>query len=68
MTNIFGFKIIPLNTWLCIPVYIGGYTIINSIMNLCISGLSFSFIFNILGQQTLVSWTIGRIYKPNINT
>jgi hypothetical protein len=63
MTNVFGFKIVPLNTWLCIPLYIAGYTIINSIMNLCRSGLSFSFIFNILGQQTLVSWSIGKIYK-----
>jgi len=59
--NLFGFSIVPLKTWLVMPVYIGGYTIINMIMNLSRSGLAFSLIFNVLGQQMEVSWKIGRI-------
>lgn len=58
-TNVFGFSIIPLKSWLVFPVYIGGYTIINVIMNLSRSGLAFSMIFNVLGQQMEVSWKIG---------
>ena len=61
MANLFGFSIVPLKTWLAMPVYIGGYTLIDIIMNLSSSGLAFSFIFNILGQQMEVSWKIGRI-------
>lgn len=61
MSNLFGFTIVPLKTWLVIPVYIGGYTLIDIIMNLSSSGLAFSLIFNILGQQMEVSWKIGQI-------
>jgi hypothetical protein len=60
-SNLFGFSIVPLKSWLVMPVYIGGYTIINMIMNLSRSGLAFSLIFNILGQQMEVSWKIGKI-------
>ena len=60
-TSIFGFSIIPLKSWLVMPVYIGGYTIINMIMNLSRSGLAFSLIFNVLGQQMELSWKIGTI-------
>jgi hypothetical protein len=60
-SNLFGFSIVPLKSWLVMPVYIGGYTIINMIMNLSRSGLAFSLIFNVLGQQMEVSWKIGRI-------
>jgi len=63
MLNLFGFSIVPLKTWLAMPVYIGGYTLIDIIMNLSSSGLAFSLIFNILGQQMEVSWKIGRINK-----
>ena len=59
--NFFGFSIVPLRSWLVMPVYIGGYTIINMIMNLSRSGLAFSLIFNVLGQQMEVSWKIGKI-------
>jgi hypothetical protein len=61
MSNLFGFSIVPLKTWLALPIYIGGYTLIDIIMNLSSSGLAFSLIFNILGQQMEVSWKIGRI-------
>jgi hypothetical protein len=61
MSNLFGFSIVPLKTWLVMPVYIGGYTLIDIIMNLSSSGLAFSLIFNILGQQMEVSWKIGQI-------
>ena len=61
MTNVFGFKVLPLNTWLCIPIYIGGYSLKNSIMTFSSSGLAFSLIFNVLGQQMEISWTIGKI-------
>jgi hypothetical protein len=60
-SNLFGFSIVPLKSWLVMPVYIGGYTIINMIMNLSSSGLAFSLIFNILGQQMELSWKIGKI-------
>ena len=60
-SNLFGFSIVPLRSWLVMPVYIGGYTIINMIMNLSRSGLAFSLIFNILGQQMELSWKIGKI-------
>jgi hypothetical protein len=60
-SNLFGFSIVPLKSWLVMPVYISGYTIINMIMNLSRSGLAFSLIFNVLGQQMEVSWKIGRI-------
>jgi hypothetical protein len=60
-SNLFGFSLVPLKSWLVMPVYIGGYTIINMIMNLSRSGLAFSLIFNILGQQMEVSWKIGTI-------
>ena len=60
-SNLFGFSIVPLKSWLVIPVYIGGYTIINMIMNLSRSGLAFSLIFNVLGQQMELSWKIGAI-------
>jgi len=60
-SNLFGFSIVPLKSWLVMPVYIGGYTIINMIMNLSRSGLAFSLIFNILGQQMELSWKIGKI-------
>ena len=60
-SNLFGFSIVPIKSWLVMPVYIGGYTIINMIMNLSRSGLAFSLIFNILGQQMELSWKIGKI-------
>ena len=60
-SNLFGFSIVPLKSWLVMPVYIGGYTIINMIMNLSRSGLAFTLIFNILGQQMELSWKIGKI-------
>ena len=60
-SNLFGFSLIPLKSWLVMPVYIGGYTIINMIMNLSRSGLAFSLIFNVLGQQLELSWKIGKI-------
>jgi hypothetical protein len=60
-SNLFGFSLIPLKSWLVMPVYIGGYTIINMIMNLSRSGLAFSLIFNVLGQQMELSWKIGAI-------
>jgi hypothetical protein len=60
-SNLFGFSIVPLKSWLVMPVYIGGYTIINMIMNLSRSGLAFSLIFNVLGQQMELSWKIGTI-------
>jgi hypothetical protein len=60
-SNLFGFSIVPLKSWLVMPVYIGGYTIINMIMNLSRSGLAFSLIFNVLGQQMELSWKIGKI-------
>jgi len=60
-SNLFGFSLIPLKSWLVMPVYIGGYTIINMIMNLSRSGLAFSLIFNVLGQQMELSWKIGTI-------
>jgi hypothetical protein len=60
-SNLFGFSIVPLKSWIVMPVYIGGYTIINMIMNLSRSGLAFSLIFNVLGQQMEVSWKIGAI-------
>ena len=28
-SNLFGFNIVPLKSWLVMPVYISGYTIIN---------------------------------------
>ena len=61
MTNLFGFSIVPLKTWLVMPIYISGYTLINMIMNFSRSGLAFSFIFNVLGQQMEISWKIGNI-------
>jgi hypothetical protein len=61
MTTLFGFNIVPLKTWLAMPVYMSGYTVINMIMNLSRSGLAFSFIFNVLGQQMEISWKIGQI-------
>ena len=60
-SNLFGFSLVPLKSWLVMPVYIGGYTIINMIMNLSRSGLAFSLIFNVLGQQMELSWKIGAI-------
>jgi hypothetical protein len=60
-SNLFGFSLVPLKSWLVMPVYIGGYTIINMIMNLSRSGLAFSLIFNVLGQQMELSWKIGTI-------
>ena len=60
-SNLFGFSIVPLRSWLVMPVYISGYTIINMIMNLSRSGLAFSLIFNVLGQQMEISWKIGKI-------
>ena len=60
-SNLFGFSLIPLKSWIVMPVYIGGYTIINMIMNISRSGLAFSLIFNVLGQQMEVSWKIGAI-------
>ena len=60
-SNLFGFSLIPLKSWIVMPVYIGGYTIINMIMNLSRSVLAFSLIFNILGQQMELSWKIGKI-------
>jgi hypothetical protein len=62
-TNIFGFKIVPSPSWLAIPVYIAGYSVINMIMFFSRSGLSFSWIINVLGQQILLSWKIGYISK-----
>jgi len=62
-TNIFGFKIVPSPSWLAIPVYIAGYSAINMIMIFSRSGLSFSFLINVLGQQLLLSWKIGYISK-----
>jgi len=59
--NFFGFNILPLKSLLVFPVYIGGYTIINMIMNLSRSGLAFSMFFNVLGQQMELSWKIGTI-------
>jgi hypothetical protein len=61
MSNLFGFSIVPLKTWLILPIYMGGYTLIDIIMNLSSSGLAFSLIFNILGQQMELSWKIGQI-------
>ena len=60
-STLFGFSIVPLRSWLALPVYIGGYTIINMIMNLSRSGFALSLIFNVLGQQMELSWKIGRI-------
>jgi hypothetical protein len=60
-SNLFGFSLVPLNSWIVMPVYIGGYTLINMIMNLSRSGLAFSLIFNVLGQQMELSWKIGAI-------
>jgi hypothetical protein len=60
-SNLFGFSLVPLKSWLVMPVYIGGYTLINMIMNLSRSGLAFSLIFNVLGQQMELSWKIGAI-------
>ena len=60
-SNLFGFSLVPLKSWIVMPVYIGGYTIINMIMNLSRSGLAFTLIFNILGQQMELSWKIGKI-------
>jgi hypothetical protein len=62
-TNIFGFKIIPSPSWLAIPVYMAGYSVINMIMLFSRSGLSFSCLINVLGQQMLLSWEIGYITK-----
>lgn len=62
-TNIFGFKIVPSTSWLAIPVYIAGYSVINMIMIFSRSGLSFSCLINVLGQQMLLSWEIGYISK-----
>jgi len=62
-TNIFGFKIIPSPSCLAIPVYMAGYSVINMIMLFSRSGLSFSFLINVLGQQMLLSWKIGYINK-----
>jgi hypothetical protein len=62
-TNIFGFKIVPSPSWLAIPVYMAGYSVINMIMFFSRSGLSFSWIINVLGQQILLSWKIGYISK-----
>lgn len=64
-TNFFGFSMVPLNSWLIIPVYIGGYTIINMLMNFSRSGLKFALIFNVLGQQIDISWKIG-VILPNL--
>jgi hypothetical protein len=61
MSTLFGFSIVPLKTWLIIPIYMGGYTIINMIMNFSSSGLAFSLNFNVLGQQIELSWRIGQI-------
>jgi hypothetical protein len=61
MSTLFGFSIVPLKTWLILPIYMGGYTIINMIMNFSSSGLAFSLIFNVLGQQMELSWKIGQI-------
>jgi hypothetical protein len=61
MSTLFGFSIVPLKTWLIIPIYMGGYTIINMIMNFSSSGLAFSLNFNVLGQQMELSWRIGQI-------
>jgi hypothetical protein len=61
--NIFGFKIIPSPSWLAIPLYMAGYSLINMIMFFSRSGLSFSCIINVLGQQILLSWKIGYINK-----
>ena len=60
-SNLFGFSLVPLKSWIVMPVYIGGYTIINMMMNLSRSGLAFSLIFNVLGQQMELSWKIGKI-------
>lgn len=62
-TNIFGFKIIPSPSCLAIPVYMIGYSVINMIMVFSRSGLSFSCLINVLGQQMLLSWKIGYINK-----
>lgn len=62
-TNIFGFKIVPSPSWLAIPVYMAGYSMINMIMIFSRSGLSFSCLINVLGQQMLLSWEIGYISK-----
>ncbi len=62
-TNIFGFKIVPSPSWLAIPVYMASYSVINMIMLFSRSGLSFSFLINVLGQQMLLSWKIGYISK-----
>lgn len=62
-TNIFGFKIVPSTSWLAIPVYMAGYSIIDMIMFFSRSGLSFSCLINVLGQQMLLSWKIGYINK-----
>jgi hypothetical protein len=45
------------------PIYMGGYTLINMVMNFSRSGLAFSLIFNVLGQQMEISWKIGQITK-----
>lgn len=63
--SIFGFKIIPAKTWLVIPVYAAGYTIIDMLMHFSSLGLSFSLIFNVLGQQMLFSWKIGYVAAIN---
>jgi len=65
MSALFGFNIVPLKTWLILPIYMGGYTIINMIMNFSSSGLAFSLIFNVLGQQMEISWKIGQIIKQS---
>ena len=62
-TNIFGFKIVPSPSWLAIPVYMVGYSVINMIMFFSRSGLSFSCLINVLGQQIVLSWKIVYINK-----
>jgi hypothetical protein len=61
--NLFGFRIIPLNTLLCIPIYIGTYSLIDLLMNITRSGLCISFIVNVLGHQMTIFWEIGDIIK-----
>jgi len=62
-SNIFGFKIVPSTSGLAVPVYMAVYSIINMIMFFSRSGLSFSFLINVLGQQILLYWKIGYIIK-----
>jgi hypothetical protein len=59
--DLFGFSLYPLKSWFIIPIYMGGYTVTNVLMNFSRIGLAFSFMFNILGQQMTFSWKIGKI-------